>query len=170
MMRKVANDFDGDDGAAPLEMLAHLFDAHGWPFRRINEGELSGEVPGSWTTYQIRGIWRAEDRVLQMLSLPDLRVQDSQKSAIYELIALANEQVWLGHFEFWSKGNVLLYRHGWPITEGLGWGRRRIWWMRRYRNATGSIRRSSSFCGVENPRARPWRMPWWTLRERPRGR
>jgi len=111
-MRKVANDFDGDDGAAPLEMLAQLFDAHGWPFRRINDEELSGEVPGSWATYQIRGIWRPEDRVLQMLSLPDLRVQDVQKSAIYELIALANEQVWLGHFEFWSKGNVLLYRHG----------------------------------------------------------
>lgn len=124
MMRKVANDFDGDDGAAPLEMMAQLFDAHGWPFRRINEGELSGEVPGSWTTYQIRGIWRAEDRVLQMLSLPDLRVQDSQKSAIYELIALANEQVWLGHFEFWSKGNVLLYRHGALLADhgrlGLG--------------------------------------------------
>src|SRR5690606_21104924 len=119
-MRKVENDFDGDDGASPLEMLAQLFDAHGWPFRRINDEELSGEVPGSWATYQIRGIWRPEDRVLPMLSLPDLRVQDVQKSAIYQLIPLANEPVWLGNFEFSSEGNVLPYRHG-ALLADHGW-------------------------------------------------
>jgi hypothetical protein len=123
-MRNVTNEFDGEEGTAPVEMLAQLFDAHGWPFRLLNEDELSGEVQGSWAAYQIRGIWRAEDRVLQLLSLPDLLVQESQRPAIYELVARANEQVWLGHFEFWSKGNVLLYRHGVLLADhgklGLG--------------------------------------------------
>jgi hypothetical protein len=27
-------------------------------------------------------------------------------------MALINEQVWLGHFDVWSNGSVLLYRHG----------------------------------------------------------
>ena len=27
-------------------------------------------------------------------------------------MALINEQLWLGHFDIWSSGGVLLYRHG----------------------------------------------------------
>lgn len=100
------------DESAPVEMLTQLFDAHGWPCERVGEDEISGEIPGSWTTYQLRCIWRAEDRVLQLLCLPEIRVPDAKRKAAYELLALVNEQLWIGHFDIWSNGGVLLYRHG----------------------------------------------------------
>ena len=100
------------EDAAPVEMLAALFAAHGWTYDHLNDEEISGEVPGSWTTYQLRGIWRQEDRVLQLLCLPDIRVPEDRRRDAEELVTLANEQVWLGHFEIWSQGKVLLYRHG----------------------------------------------------------
>lgn len=98
--------------AAPVEMLAAMFEAHGWTYEQVSEDEITGEVPGSWTTYQVRGIWRVEDRVLQLLCLPEIRVPDGKKRAAFELLALVNEQLWIGHFDIWSQGGMLLYRHG----------------------------------------------------------
>ncbi len=112
MMRTVADDSTRQDDAAPVEMLGQLFEARGWPFEYVSDDEISGEVQGSWANYQLRGIWRAEDSVLQLLCLPDIRVPDDKRTAVFEVLALINEQLWLGHFDVWSNGQVLLYRHG----------------------------------------------------------
>ncbi len=50
--------------------------------------------------------------MLQLLCLPEIRVPEAKRKPAYELLALVNEQLWLGHFDIWSSGGVLLYRHG----------------------------------------------------------
>ena len=50
--------------------------------------------------------------MLQLLCLPDVRVPEDKRAAMFEVLALVNEQMWLGHFDIWSNGGVLLYRHG----------------------------------------------------------
>ena len=47
---------------APLDMLAALFEARGWDFEPVSDEEVSAEFKGSWTSYQIRAIWREEDK------------------------------------------------------------------------------------------------------------
>lgn len=111
-MRPREQEYTADDDAAPVEMLAALFEARGWPCEIISDEEVTGEVQGSWAKYQLRGIWRSEDNVLQLLCLPDIRVAANKRSDAYELLSLVNEQMWLGHFDIWSNGDVLLYRHG----------------------------------------------------------
>lgn len=106
------HDFGRAEDAAPVEMLAALFEARGWEFEIVSEDEITGKVQGSWTTYQLRAIWRSADNVLQFLCLPDIRVTGETKPRACELLTLVNEQVWLGHFDIWSNGDVLLYRHG----------------------------------------------------------
>ncbi len=101
-----------EDDAAPVDMLASLFEARGWPYEFTSEDEITGEVQGAWAKYQVRGIWRAEDHVLQLLCLPDIRLTDDKRLPMFEVLALINEQLWLGHFDVWSNGSVLLYRHG----------------------------------------------------------
>ena len=108
---------DEADDAAPVDMLAQLFEAHGWPCEFTGEDEISGEIQGSWTTYQVKGVWRREDRVLQLLCLPEIRVPDTKRKVAFELLAMINEQLWLGHFDIWSQGGVLLYRHGLMLGE-----------------------------------------------------
>ncbi|WP_128892058.1 YbjN domain-containing protein [Erythrobacter sp. HKB08] len=100
------------DDTAPVDMLAALFEARGWPFETPSQEEISGEIQGSWGKYQVRAVWRSEDNVLQMLCLPDIRVPKDKCAPAYELLALVNEQMWLGHFDIWSAGRVLVYRHG----------------------------------------------------------
>lgn len=108
------------DDAAPLDMLAALFAARGWSFEEVSDEEMTGQVQGSWTNYQLRAIWRPLDKVLQLLCLPDVRIGQTHLPIAYELLALVNEQMWLGHFDIWSQGNMLVYRHGMLLgDEGL---------------------------------------------------
>lgn len=96
----------------PVAMLAALFEARGWPFQILGDDEISGEIQGSWAKFNLRCIWRGEDKVLQVICLPDIRVSRERRSAALELLAKVNEQMWLGHFDIWSHGHMLVYRHG----------------------------------------------------------
>lgn len=92
-------------------MLEQYFGAHGWAFERQSDEEITARVEGSWTTYQLRALWREEERVLQFIAMPDIRVADNRRSAIHETLSLINEQLWIGHFEMWSTDGTLLFRH-----------------------------------------------------------
>ncbi len=104
--------------AAPIDMLEQYFGAHGWAFERNGDEEIVASVEGSWTTYQLRALWREEERVLQFVALPDVRVAEAKRAAIYETIGLINEQLWLGHFEMWSADGTLLFRHAALLDSG----------------------------------------------------
>ena len=108
IMRTVQDDIGREDESAPIEMLASLFEARDWAFEYAGEDEISAEVKGAWATYQIQAIWRVEDRVLQLLCLPDIRIADSKRQAMFEALALINEQIWVGHFDTWSSSGVVL--------------------------------------------------------------
>src|SRR5690242_1105399 len=97
--------------AAPIDMLEHYFGAHGWACERNGDEEITASVEGSWTQYQLRALWREEERVLQFVALLDVRVPDNKRAPAYETLGLINEQLWLGHFEMWSADGTLLFRH-----------------------------------------------------------
>jgi hypothetical protein len=62
-----------DDGA-PIEVLEQYFEARGWACERTGEGEIIAAATGSWAQYELRGVWRPEDQVLQFLAFPDIKV------------------------------------------------------------------------------------------------
>ena len=77
----------------------------------MRHGPHHGAQTSTSTGIELRAIWREDDQVLQLLVLPDIRVADDKRSAIYETIGLINEQLWLGHFDMWASSGVLLFRH-----------------------------------------------------------
>ncbi|WP_419813964.1 YbjN domain-containing protein [Glacieibacterium sp.] len=97
--------------AAPIDMLEHYFNANGHAFERSGDEEITASVTGEWATYQLRALWREEEHVLQLIAMPELRVPDGKRAAIYETLGLINEQLWIGHFEMWSADGALLFRH-----------------------------------------------------------
>lgn len=106
-----------DDGA-PIEVLEAYFEARGWPCERTGEGEIVGSAPGSWAQYELRGVWRPEDGVLQFLAFPDVKVAADKRAAIYETLGLVNEQLWLGHFELWSNSGLIVFRYAALLDGG----------------------------------------------------
>lgn len=110
-------DIDGSR-AAPIDMLESWFEAHGWTHERVGDEEIVASAQGSWGVYELRGVWREDDDVLQFMAFPDIRAVDHQSAAVYETIGLINEQLWLGHFEYWSSGGSILFRHAVLIEGG----------------------------------------------------
>lgn len=108
----IADEYEtSSEGGAPIDTLEQYCEAHGWQSERLSDEEIVASVQGSWTKYELRGVWRDEDRVLQVLALPDIRVAADKRAALYETIGLVNEQLWIGHFELWSSSGILLFRH-----------------------------------------------------------
>ena len=107
-----------DDGA-PIEILEQYFEARGWACERTGEGEIVASATGSWAQYELRGVWRPEDQVLQFLAFPDIKVAADKRIAIFEALSLINEQLWLGHFEAWSGSGLVVFRHS-TILDGDG--------------------------------------------------
>ncbi|MGP1351814.1 MAG: YbjN domain-containing protein [Parasphingopyxis sp.] len=102
---------EGTLASAPLDVLEDYFSAHDWQSERNGDEEIVAAVKGSWTQYELRAVWRAEDRVLQFLALPDIRVPEEKRQLVYETFGLINEQLWLGHFELWAASGMILFRH-----------------------------------------------------------
>ena len=108
----IADEYESDrDDEPPVDTLEAYFEAHNWVHDRVSDDEIVATVPGSWTQYELRGVWREDDRVLQFLALPDIRVAVDKRAVVYETIGLVNEQLWIGHFEIWSSNGMLLFRH-----------------------------------------------------------
>ena len=43
---------------------------------------------------------------------------DRRRIEIQTLIGLINEQLWIGHFDLWSKENVVMFRHSLLMSGG----------------------------------------------------
>jgi hypothetical protein len=113
---------DERDDGAPIEALEAYFEARGWACERSGEGEIVASAPGSWAQYELRGVWRPEDQVLQFLAFPDIKVAQDKRLAIYETVGLINEQLWLGHFELWSGSGLIVFRYSTLIEAEDGDG------------------------------------------------
>ena len=112
-------DSDDDDGGEPIEMLARYFDAHGWPNEPVGDDEVVTTVQGSWTSYELRGVWRSDDNVLQILLFPEIKMVEERRAAMFETLSLINEQLWMGHFEHWSASGIILYRHASLLDDDI---------------------------------------------------
>ena len=107
-----AVNLEEDDGnTAPIDMLEAWFDARGWSHERVGDEEIVASTQGAWGSYELRGVWRDDDNVLQFLGFPDISVPAHLTNAVYETIGLVNEQLWLGHFEMWAGAGTVLFRH-----------------------------------------------------------
>lgn len=111
------NDLTDDGRDSPIDALQSWFAAHGWSHERVGDEEIVAATQGSWGQYELRGVWREDDRVLQFLAFPDITVARPQFGQIYETIGLINEQLWLGHFELWSSNGSIVFRHA-ALLEG----------------------------------------------------
>ena len=102
--------------SAPIDLLEQLFDANGWASERVADEEIVTSIKGGWTSYQLRALWRGEDRVLQIIAQSDLVASPEQRAVAYEMLGLINEQLWMGHFELWSADGTVLLSLATPVA------------------------------------------------------
>ncbi|HVZ08995.1 YbjN domain-containing protein [Rhodopila sp.] len=100
-----------DVAANPLDIMEQIIAANEWEFDRRSESEMAAEAPGNWCDYGLYFNWSHEISVMHFTCAFDMKVPEKQRAALYELLALANEKLWLGHFGLETDDGMPVYRH-----------------------------------------------------------
>jgi hypothetical protein len=100
-----------DRAANPLDVLEQIAAANDWHFDRRSEAEMAAEAPGKWCDYGLYFSWSNEISAMHFTCAFDLKVPERRRQALYELLALANERLWIGHFGMDGDEGTPLFRH-----------------------------------------------------------
>ena len=97
--------------ANPLDVVEQVIAANDWAFDRRSDHEMAAEAPGKWCDYGLYFSWSREISAMHFTCTFDLKVPERQRTALYELLALANERLWIGHFGMDADDGMPLFRH-----------------------------------------------------------
>jgi len=95
----------------PLDVLEQIISGNEWAFERRSDDEMAAEVPGKWCDYGLHFSWSAEMSAMSFTCAFDLKVPAAQRDKLYELLALANDRLWIGHFGIEAEEGVPIFRH-----------------------------------------------------------
>ena len=102
----------------PVDQIERIAAHNQWAFDRDDEDEISIAVTGTWTDYNIAFTWLPDIEALHLACAFDLKVPPARRADALSLIALVNEQLWIGHFDVWPQDGVVMFRHSILLTGG----------------------------------------------------
>ncbi len=102
---------DRDRSANPLDILEQIIASNEWAFERRSDGEMAAEAPGKWCDYGLHFSWSHEISAMAFTCAFDMKVPAEARDKLYELLALANDRLWIGHFGIESEDGVPVFRH-----------------------------------------------------------
>jgi len=100
-----------DHTSNPLDVLEQIVAANEWTFERRSAGEMAAEAPGKWCDYGLYFSWSHEISAMHFSCAFDLKVPPERRDKLFELLAMANEKLWIGHFGLESEDGVPVFRH-----------------------------------------------------------
>jgi hypothetical protein len=103
--------FTRERATNPLDILEQIVSQNEWVFERRSSGEMAAEAPGKWGDYGLYFSWAPEISAMHFSCAFDLKVPDKARGRLFELLALANEKLWIGHFGIESDDGTPVFRH-----------------------------------------------------------
>lgn len=150
-------DFEAETRANPLDQVERMAALNEWSFERSAEDEITISLEGRWTDCHVSFQWMDEVESLHVACAFDLKVPEKRKTEVLRLLSLINEQMWVGHFDLWSKEGVIMFRHALLLAGAEATDRQVEVLMECAVEAWSAIsRRSNSSYGQANRRARRW--------------
>ena len=111
-------DFEEDRQSNPVDVIEHIAALNDWAFERAGDDEITISVAGDWCDYHVSFSWMIEKEAVHLACAFDLKVPETRKMEILRLISGVNEQLWIGHFDLWSKEGVIMYRQALLLSGG----------------------------------------------------
>ncbi|MFC4352753.1 YbjN domain-containing protein [Fodinicurvata halophila] len=107
--------------ANPLDLFEELVAANDWIHDRSSDSELIVQVAGQWCDYNVCALWQSDIGAMYLSCHLEARVAVTRRAAVFELLAAANERLWLGHFDYSPEDGAVLFRHTIPLrgTSGI---------------------------------------------------
>jgi hypothetical protein len=103
----------------PLEVVERMASGNDWPFERSGEDEIALVVTGKWTNYQVSFTWMGDIEALHLACAFDIRIPETRLADVQQLIAMINEQLWIGHFDVWTQNGMVMFRHALVLSGGV---------------------------------------------------
>ena len=95
----------------PIDCVEEMVAAQEWSFSRYDQDEMAVEVVGRCGTYRMHFLWRSELNAMYFSCAMDTKISAEKRRDVYELLATANESLWLGHFDLSREDGQILFRH-----------------------------------------------------------
>jgi hypothetical protein len=95
----------------PVDMIELIAAQNDWSFERSADDEITVSIQGNWADYHASFSWMEDIEALHIACAFDIKVLDARKTEVVKLLALVNEQMWVGHFDLWQAEGVIMYRH-----------------------------------------------------------
>jgi hypothetical protein len=103
----------------PLEVVERLATTNDWSFERAGEDEITILVRGKWADYQVSFTWMDDIEALHLACAFELKTVDRWRTEVQQLTAMVNEQMWVGHFDFWFQDGLIMFRHALVLAGGV---------------------------------------------------
>lgn len=100
----------------PLDIVEQVLSLEGHAFERGDE-EVHFAVPGSWSDVHGCFAYRDDLPTVTLTVGFDLRAPQTRRDAVCRLLALINENLWIGHFELWAEDGTIAFRHAVPLID-----------------------------------------------------
>lgn len=115
MSLNITTSHDSDIDA--LALIEEIITEAGWHFERDDEDSLQCALPTRWGEMGALFALRREPAAIHFSVTLDVKPVDAKRAAIAQLVMMANERLWLGHFDYWMEDSVLLFRHALPMLD-----------------------------------------------------
>ena len=112
-------EFEAERRAHPVDVIEHVAALEDWVFERSGDDEITVSIEGRWCDYHVSVSWMEDVEALHLACAFDMKVPDRRQAEVRRLIAMINEQMWVGHFDMWSNNALLMYRHALLLNGGL---------------------------------------------------
>ena len=99
----------------PLSVATGIAEDSFWNWERLHPDELAIDIPGQWGEYRFHLCWQAESCLFYLACFLDLKVPEPLPVGIYELLALVNRRLWMGHFDL-IDGQWIVFRYALPLS------------------------------------------------------
>jgi hypothetical protein len=111
-------DIEAEAPANPVDLVERIAAVRDWSFERSDEDEITLSLNSRWTDCHVSFQWMDEIEALHLACAFDFKVPDARRTEVLKLLALINEQVWLGHFDIWAQEGVIMFRHAVVLAGG----------------------------------------------------
>ena len=95
----------------PLDTIENILVRDDISFDRRTDNELVAEVLGKWDNMLVFFAFEEHMRCLHISCLLNIETSSVDRSKMFELLAMLNENLWLGHFSYWSEQKMPIFKH-----------------------------------------------------------
>ena len=95
----------------PIDEIENFLNAHAYTSERRGNNEIVVEIQGKWNDMLVFFSFEENMQCLHISCLMNIETTIENKSKIFELLAMINDNMWVGHFSYWTEQKMPIYRH-----------------------------------------------------------